>query len=117
MIWQTEIPSPLVALPEGEGRVRAASTKHHCAFRPPVHDLRNKFENILFVPMHHFVVLFIFALTIRASFADTIIPTEPGMSWNYNMTQEVGAAVKFSDLKPDADGKYRAAVMYRLDGT
>jgi hypothetical protein len=48
---------------------------------------------------------------------DLTISTTPGMSWNYNMTQELGEGVSFSDLTPAADGKFHAAVMYRLDGT
>ena len=48
--------------------------------------------------------------------ADLSIPRMPGMSWNYKMTQELGQGVKFSDLKPDPDGKFRARVIYRLDG-
>jgi hypothetical protein len=39
------------------------------------------------------------------------------MSWQYNMTQEAGKGINFPDSKPDADGKVRAAVTYRIDGT
>jgi hypothetical protein len=49
--------------------------------------------------------------------AELTISTTPGMSWNYNMTQELGAGVRFSGFKSDANGKSRAAVTYRIDGT
>ena len=49
--------------------------------------------------------------------ADLTISTTPGMTWNYNMTQELGQGLRLSDLKADVDGKFRAAVTYRLDGT
>jgi hypothetical protein len=49
--------------------------------------------------------------------ADLTISTTPGMTWNYNMTQEVGQGLRLSDLKADVDGKFRATVAYRLDGT
>ena len=67
--------------------------------------------------MHRFLVSLLSTLTIGSSFAEPIIPTEPGMSWNYKMTQELGEGLRLSDLKADVDGKFRAAVTYRLDGT
>src|SRR5438477_10224117 len=49
--------------------------------------------------------------------ADQIIPVSEGMSWKYNMTQEAGEGFKLSNPKPDPDGKIRASVTYRLNGT
>jgi hypothetical protein len=66
----------------------------------------------------HWIFLLLFSsLTIAFASSDLTISTTPGMSWNYSMTQEVGEGVGFSDLKADPDGKFRAAVTYRLDGT
>ena len=49
--------------------------------------------------------------------ADPIIPTAPGLAWRYNMTEEVGKGLTVSDVKPDADGKIRLPVLYRVEGT
>ncbi len=46
-----------------------------------------------------------------------IIPTATGMAWRYNMTQEVGNGLSVPDLRPDADGKIRRPVLYRIEGT
>jgi hypothetical protein len=64
-------------------------------------------------------VLFFVLSPLRPGFGsgDISIPASPGMSWTYNMTQELGRGIKLSDSKPDPDGKYRASVIYRLDGT
>jgi hypothetical protein len=56
-------------------------------------------------------------LATMSILAEPIIPTQEGMSWHYVMTQEAGEAFRFSDLKPDDDGKVRAGVIYRLSGT
>jgi hypothetical protein len=48
--------------------------------------------------------------------AEQLIPVTVGTSWQYKMTEEVGKGIGFADLKPDADGKVRANVMYRIDG-
>ena len=56
------------------------------------------------------------SLTATASIAAPIIPTAPGMAWRYNMTQEVSAGLSVPDIKPDPDGKFRTAVVYRLEG-
>jgi hypothetical protein len=62
----------------------------------------------------------IFGLTVSlaatASIAAPIMPTAPGMAWRYNMTQEVSAGLSVPDIKPDPDGKFRTAVVYRLEG-
>ena len=56
------------------------------------------------------------SLTATASIAAPIIPTAPGMAWRYNITQEVSAGLSVPDIKPDPDGKFRTAVVYRLEG-
>jgi hypothetical protein len=49
--------------------------------------------------------------------AAQIIPTAPGMAWRYNMTQEVDHGISVPDARPDSDGKIRASVVYRIEGT
>src|SRR6266581_7131214 len=63
-----------------------------------------------------FVVVFSVAPLVCA-IADPISPTAPGLAWRYNMTEEVGKGLTVSDLKPDADGKIRLPVLYRIEGT
>jgi len=46
-----------------------------------------------------------------------LIPTAVGTSWRYNMTEEVGKGLTVPNSKPDADGKIRLPVVYRIDGT
>ena len=46
-----------------------------------------------------------------------IVPTAPGTSWRYNMTEEVGKGLDLSNVKTDADGKIRLPVLYRIEGT
>src|SRR5436189_966827 len=48
--------------------------------------------------------------------AEELIPTAPGMSWRYNMIQEVGKGLRVPDLKTNADGKIRRSVLYRIAG-
>lgn len=48
--------------------------------------------------------------------AASLVPTLPGTSWRYNMTEEVGRGLNVSNVKTDADGKIRLPVLYRLDG-
>src|SRR4029453_4691607 len=64
------------------------------------------------------IVILTISLTATASmFATPIIPTAPGMAWRYNMTQEVDHGLSVPDVKPDPDGKIRAPVVYRIEGT
>jgi hypothetical protein len=46
-----------------------------------------------------------------------LIPTSDGTSWQYNMTEEIGKGLNIPDAKPDADGKIRLPVLYRINGT
>ena len=50
-------------------------------------------------------------------FAGPVIPTTPGTSWRYNMTEEIGIGLNLPNVKADADGKIRLSVLYRLEGT
>ena len=59
-----------------------------------------------------------FALLASAlASTEVTISTTPGMSWNYDMTQELGEGVRFSGFKRDVKGKFRVPVTYRIDGT
>jgi hypothetical protein len=57
------------------------------------------------------------SVTATASIAAPIIPTTPGTAWRYNMTQEVDHGLTVPDARPDPDGKIRAPVVYRIEGT
>jgi hypothetical protein len=63
-----------------------------------------------------FVVVFS-VVPLVCAIADPLIPTAPGLAWRYNMTEEVGKGLTVSDVKPDADGKIRLPVLYRVEGT
>ena len=63
-----------------------------------------------------FVVVFS-VVPLVCAIADPIIPTALGMAWRYNMTEEVGKGLSVPDIKPDADGKIRLSVLYRVEGT
>src|ERR1700748_904344 len=54
---------------------------------------------------------------LSSVFAAPVIPTAPGTTWRYNMTEEIGKGLNLSNAKPDADGKIRMPVLYRLEGT
>jgi hypothetical protein len=49
--------------------------------------------------------------------AGSIIPTEEGTNWSYQMTQELGAGISLPGATPDSDGKIKSSVVYRLDGS
>ena len=51
-----------------------------------------------------------------SAFAAPLIPTGPGTTWRYSLTEELGKGVTISNLKPDAYGKIRLPVLYRLEG-
>jgi hypothetical protein len=67
--------------------------------------------------MPRIAVVIFFALPFACAIANSIIPTAPGTTWRYNMTQEVSAGLNVPDVKPDPDGKFRTTVVYRLEGT
>jgi hypothetical protein len=54
---------------------------------------------------------------LSSVFAAPVIPTAPGTSWRYNMTEEIGKGLNVPNVKADADGKIRLGVTYRLEGT
>jgi hypothetical protein len=59
-----------------------------------------------------------FSLTsLSTALAAPVVPTDPGTTWRYNMTEELGKGLTVSNLKTDADRKARLSVLYRLDGT
>ncbi len=54
---------------------------------------------------------------VSVALAVPIMPTAPGTSWRYNMTEEIGKGLDLSNAKTDANGKIRLPVLYRIDGT
>src|SRR5215467_3388151 len=54
---------------------------------------------------------------VSSVFAAPVIPTAPGTTWRYNMTEEIGKGLNVPNVKTDADGKIHLPVLYRLDGT
>src|SRR5262245_34859354 len=60
-----------------------------------------------------FTLLFLSASAV----AGPLIPTNPGTTWRYNMTEELGKGLSISNLKPNPYGKVRLPVIYRLEGT
>ena len=57
------------------------------------------------------------SLALSSVFATPVIPTAPGTTWRYNMTEEIGKGLNVPNLKADADGKLRLPVLYRIEGT
>src|ERR1700756_3796044 len=51
-----------------------------------------------------------------SALAAPLVPTDPGTTWRYSMTEELGKGLTISNLKPDSDGRVRLPVLYRLDG-
>jgi hypothetical protein len=49
--------------------------------------------------------------------SEQLLSTTDGTSWTYEMVQEAGEGVTFSDLKPAADGKVHLPAIYRVGGT
>jgi hypothetical protein len=45
-----------------------------------------------------------------------LVPTNPGTTWRYNLTEELGKGLTIPNLKTDIDGRVRLPVLYRLDG-
>jgi hypothetical protein len=62
-------------------------------------------------------VLFGLILAAMGAFAEPLLTTTEGTTWEYEMTQEVGKGVSLNDLKPDADNKVHLKVMYRVGDT
>src|SRR5207245_9704954 len=46
-----------------------------------------------------------------------LVPTADGTTWLYEMTQETGKKLAFSDAKPAPDGKVHRLAAYRINGT
>jgi hypothetical protein len=49
--------------------------------------------------------------------AGSVIPTEEGTNWSYQMTQELGAGIMLPGTTPDREGKIKSSVVYRLNGS
>ncbi len=58
----------------------------------------------------------VYFLGIASMLASPLVPTNPGTTWRYSMTEEIGKGLTISNLKQDIDGKVRLPVLYRLDG-
>jgi hypothetical protein len=58
----------------------------------------------------------VYFFTIAFALAAPLVPTNPGTTWRYSLTEEVGKGLTISNLKQDADSKVRLSVLYRLDG-
>src|SRR5947207_10692438 len=54
---------------------------------------------------------------LSSVFAAPVIPTAPGTTWRYNMTEDIGKGLNVPDVKADSHGNIRLTVLYRLDGT
>jgi hypothetical protein len=48
--------------------------------------------------------------------AAPVVPTAPGTTWQYNMTEQVGKGLDVPNVKTDPDGKIRLPVLYRIEG-
>ncbi len=49
--------------------------------------------------------------------AASLIPTQEGTNWTYQMTQELGAGISLPGSTLDKEGKIKSSVVYRLDGS
>jgi hypothetical protein len=57
-----------------------------------------------------------FFMSLTTALAAPLLPTNPGTTWRYSMTEELGKGLTISNLKQDADSKVRLPVLYHLDG-
>jgi hypothetical protein len=62
-------------------------------------------------------ILIAAAFLPASAFPAPIIPTATGLAWRYNMTEELGKRFSAPDATPDAAGKIRLPVLYRIAGT
>ena len=68
---------------------------------------------LLGAPWGSFVILlFVLSLAVGAP----LLSTDPGTTWRYRMTEEVGKGLTISNFKQGNDRKVRLPVIYRLDG-
>src|SRR6266536_120644 len=61
-------------------------------------------------------ILILTAAPLAMMFGGELLPTADGTSWRYNMTEEIGKGLDVRHAKPDADGKIRLPVLYRING-
>src|SRR6476659_1150418 len=64
-----------------------------------------------------FFILILTAAPLAMMFGGELLPTADGTGWRYNMTEEIGKGLDVQHAKPDADGKIRFPVLYRINGT
>src|SRR5262245_52436129 len=57
-----------------------------------------------------------FFMSLASALASQLVPTTPGTTWRYTMTEEVGNGLTVPNFKRDTDGKARLSVLYRLEG-
>jgi hypothetical protein len=62
-------------------------------------------------------ILLLTAVPFTATYGGQLIPTADGTAWRYNMSEEIGNGLNIRNVKPDADGKIRVPVLYRIEGT
>jgi hypothetical protein len=55
-------------------------------------------------------------MSLTTALAAPLVPNNPGTTWRYSMTEELGKGLTISNWKHSADGKVRLSVLYRLDG-
>src|SRR4030095_2945169 len=58
----------------------------------------------------------LFLMSLTTALAAPLLPINPGTTWRYSMTEEVGKGLTISNLKPDADRKVRLAEVFTRDG-
>ena len=56
----------------------------------------------------------IFAVTVISG-PEQILPTKPGMTWHYDMTEEAGPGARLSDEAAREAGTLKAPVIYRIE--
>src|SRR5947207_10708594 len=54
-----------------------------------------------------------FFISLTTALAAPLLPTTPGTTWRYSMTEDLGKGLTMSNLKPDSNGRVRLPVLYR----
>ena len=58
----------------------------------------------------------IWFFSAASAVAVPLVPTNPGTTWRYSMTEELGKGLTILNLRTHTDGKVRVPVLYRLEG-
>lgn len=66
--------------------------------------------------MQKFATLLLIATPFAFASAGQLIPTADGTTWHYDLTQEAGEGVTFSNSKAGPDGKVHSVTIYRING-